>query len=258
MKTKAINIIVGLLFILSGLLLLAFKQMPVNEKKNTPFTVVKTNVDGKGTTLEFTFFPGEEHNHPTLAVWVEDLSGDFIQPLYVTKSLATGIYGHGQKQEGVWSQEPGEARRPATLPYFLHKRDIKAPDGTFLPTPDNPIADAYTGATPKAGFNLNTKTNQPLAGKVRILAEVNQPWDWNEFWHNSKFPGNTDYMTSCQPSVVYAVTINFDNPMEYYVLNPIGHGHYAGEDGSLYTDLTTFTTALNIFSKIQVTVKSIK
>jgi len=40
--------------------------------------------------------------------------------------------------------------------------------------------------------------------------------------------------------------------VEYYVLNPIGHSHYSGLDGPLYTDLTSITNALTIFSKIEV------
>jgi polyphosphate kinase len=43
--------------------------------------------------------------------------------------------------------------------------------------------------------------------------------------------------------------------MAEYTLNPIGHGHYAGKDGLLYTDLSTFTTALKIAQSIKVVVK---
>jgi polyphosphate kinase len=43
--------------------------------------------------------------------------------------------------------------------------------------------------------------------------------------------------------------------MEAYTLNPIGHGHYAGKDGKLYTDLSTFTTALQIATEIKVVVR---
>ncbi len=84
--------------------------------------------------------------------------------------------------------------------------------------------------------------------------EINQPWDFNEFWNSSKYEGNRHYKSSCQPSLVYAVTIDTDAPGEYF-LNPIGHGHYAGEDGKLYTDISTFTSALQIVQKISVIVK---
>jgi len=61
-------------------------------------------------------------------------------------------------------------------------------------------------------------------------------------------------MASCQPSLIYAVTINPNSDEEYF-MNPIGHGHYAGKDGNLYTDLGSFTTALNIVKKVNVKLK---
>lgn len=224
------------------------------KRKNIKETI-QANIEGKGTTFEFTLLSGNKHNHPTFAFWIEDLNGNFIQELFVTKSLSTGIYGHGQKRKDVWSLHEGEARRPATLPYFLHKRGVKAPDGTYLPTPDNPIVDAFSGATPKSDFKLNTKSNELLTGKYRVLFEVNQPWDWNEFWYNTKYPDDFDYKTSCQPAIVYAVIVDFDNLMDYYSLNPIGHSHYSGKTGELFTDLSTLTTAKHIFNKIELRVK---
>lgn len=252
MRNYKINI--AILVASIGLLVFLQSSFVENKKKKDKETI-QANVNAGGTELAFTLIAGEEHNHPTFAFWLEDLEGNFVQELFVTKSLSTGVYGHGQKAPGVWKQESGEARRPATLPYFLHQRGVEAPDGTYLPTPENPIPDAYSGATPAADFDLLTKSNQKLSGKFKILFEVNQTWDWNEFWHNSKYPEDADYKTSCQPALVYAVTIDFDNLMEYYVLNPIGHSHYSGKDGLLYTDVSTITTAKNIFKKVEVRVK---
>jgi hypothetical protein len=45
-----------------------------------------------------------------------------------------------------------------------------------------------------------------------------------------------------------------DSELTEYYLNPIGHSHYSGKDGLLYTDLSTFTTALQIAEKIVVRV----
>jgi hypothetical protein len=80
---------------------------------------------------------------------------------------------------------------------------------------------------------------------------VNQPWDVNKFWTNAKYD-NDIYLTSCQPALVYAVTVDFSQPMHTYYLNPIGHSHPYGADGLLYTNLKTFTTALDIFSEIRL------
>jgi len=250
MKYARIYSTIGLLFI--ALPFLASSFYLEKDKKTGEIESIKTNIDGKGTGLQFNFTIGDEHNHPTFAVWLEDIHGNYIQTLYVTRSIATGIFAHGQKAPGIWGDTPGEVRRPAALPYYLHKRGIKAPDGTYLPTPDNPIPDAYTGATPLASFNLESKADNTLTSKLRVLVEVNQPWDWNEYWNNTLYTDDINYKTSCQPALVYAVTIDLNAPMEYYVLNPIGHSHYSGQDGLLYTDLTSITTALQIFRKIEI------
>ena len=38
-------------------------------------------------------------------------------------------------------------------------------------------------------------------------------------------------------------------------MKPIGHSHYAGETGELFTDLSTLSTALKIANTITLTVK---
>jgi hypothetical protein len=84
--------------------------------------------------------------------------------------------------------------------------------------------------------------------------EINQSWDWNEFWHNNKYPEDKEYKTSSQPAVVYEATINTNKPGEEILFKPVGHSHYAGRDGKLYTELNTLTSALNIVKKCTVKV----
>lgn len=230
-------------------------QTPQNESRELEVEM-QTNEKGEGIPLRVSFFKGMHHNHPTMAFWIEQLDGTFEQTLYVTKSLATGIFKHGAKGEGEWKREAGEARRPATLPYWLHKRGVRAPDGLHLPTPDNPVADAYTGATPPANFVLDTRTDKNYTEKFRVMMEINQPWDWNNYWHNSRYPDNSNYKTSAQPALVYAVTINPQDTINTYYLNPIGHSHYAGKNGRLYTNLASMTTALDIVKKVRVEMRA--
>jgi hypothetical protein len=201
-------------------------------------------------SIELTFTSGEEHNHPTFAIWIEDMEGNYVQTLFVTRYLSTGIYGHGGFDQEVWKSVPGPQQRPATLPYWLHKRSdhFNIP---LLPDSAHPVLDGYTGATPKGDFVFHSGVKKAVSGKIRLLLEINQAWDWNEFWTNSLYD-DPDYRTSCQPSLVYAVTIDLNNPDPEYYLNPIGHGHYAGKDGKLYTDLSTFTTAMEILEKASV------
>lgn len=238
----------GLVFIFSGFTCNPLKKLPSSPE------LIRANDGGNGIELEIQFVAGEAHNHPTFVFWIEDMNENFIQTLFVTKYIATGIFSYGQKSEYEWKREPGKAERPESLPYWLHKRP-RNDSAPLVPTPKNPIPDAYTGATPENNFILNVKTDKIPGGKFRLLCEINQTWDWNEYWTNNKYPNNTKYKRSCQPSLVYAVTIDPTDKNKIYYLNPIGHAHFSGDDGELYTDLSTLTSALQIAEKIQVRVK---
>jgi len=247
MKTRYI-----ILLIITSVILFGFTYPELKKKqkqRETPINI-ETNINGKGYQIELQFEAGEAHNHPTMAIWVEDNEGNFIQPLYVTASFAQGVYKYGKQEGQKWVS--GRKLYQAALPYFIHKW---GKDKATIPSEKHPIPDAYSGATPDADFVLNTKTNKKSLAKFRLIVEINQTWDFNEYWHNAKFPDNKDYKTSCQPSLIYSVEIDAENPMEYYVMNPIGHGHYSGENGKLHTDLSTLTTAKQIAERIEVRIK---
>jgi hypothetical protein len=238
---------------LAALVGLAFSgcsvQKGIGKGDNLPDTIRIPDLKS-GLALELVVSKGTSHNHPTFAIWIEDMNENYLQTLFVTKSIATGIFGHGPLTSETWDSKPGPQKRPASLPYWLHKRSdfFKVP---LLPDGANPVVDGYTGATPSGDFVLTTGVNVTLPSKFRLLLEINQPWDWNEFWNNSLYD-DLDYKTSCQPSLIYAVTIDMNDPGTLKYLNPIGHGHYAGKDGNLYTDLSTMTTALTIVGKATV------
>ena len=216
--------------------------------------IITTTPEQINSKLEFEFTPGKAHNHPSIAIWIEDLEGNYIETLYVTQYFAKGVFGHGEIEQGKWKNEPGNVRRPATLPYWSHKRNIKAADGLYAPSPETAVPDVLTGATPKAGFTLKTGS-KATDNMFRILVEVNQPWDSNDFWTNDKFPDDFNYKTSLQPALVYAVTVSPNDTGNPHYLNPIGHSHYSGKTGELFTDISTITTAREIFSKIVVKVE---
>jgi hypothetical protein len=218
--------------------------------KTSEFDEIRVNQNSNGQTLDIKLEKGIGHNYPTFAIWVEDMDGNFLQTLFVTKSIATGIYGHGPLDAEKWDTKPGWQKRPAALPYWINKRKPSI-NGLQLPDPDHPVPDAYTGATPVGNVNMESKLDKPMKGKIRILMEVNQPWDWNEYWTNDLY-NDIDYKTSCQPSLVYAVTIDLDQQEKSYYMNPIGHGHFSGKNGELYTDLSSITTAREIFRSVVV------
>lgn len=216
-------------------------------------TQINTNANSEKFAIVIDFFKGKEHNHPLMAIWTEDLNGKYIETLYVAESIAKGIYQHGDKNSGKWM--PGPVRRPATLPYWAHKRGVKEEDGLFIPTFLTPMPDAITSATPKGDFSLTAKTTKEYPKQFNVLFEINQSWDWNEYWTNNKFPDDKEYKTSSQPSLVYQATINLEAINEPLLLKAIGHGHHSGANGELFTDLSTITTALKIANKILVSIR---
>lgn len=201
------------------------------------------------------FVKGKFHNHPLMALWAEDLNGNYLETFFVAKSIGTGVFDKVSGGGGKWL--PGPVRRPAALPYWAFKRGVKEADGLYVPSSQTAIPDAIAGATPKSNFRLIAKPTLPNFPKVfNLLFEINQSWDWNQYWTNSMFLDEPEYRTSSQPSLVLSVRVNLDKTDKVLYLNPIGHGHYSGKSGELFTDLSTLTTALEIAKKITVTVKS--
>jgi len=234
--------------VISLILLVSCKSTRIPEEPVK--TILEANIDGKGPALVLDFTRGEQHNHPSFVLWAEDMQGSYLQTLFISRSIGTGVFEHGDPSGGTW--KPGEIRRPASLPYWAHKRGVKDEDGLYVPSSDNPVADAYTGATPSGDFQVNARFDGEAPRKFRIMFEINQTWDWNEFWTNNKYPDDDEYKTSCQPALVYMAEIDRDNPKEYYELKVIGHSHYSGKTGELFTDLGTMTTALEIADKLVV------
>lgn len=218
-------------------------------KPGTP-KVVATNPFDNGVEIRISFVPGKAFNRPLIAFWIEDMNGNYIQTLYAPKSLATGIFSCGIDEKG---KLPGGARRPSSLPYWLHKLGKMTNDGYFLPSPENPLPDAYTGATPLGSFEVRCRV--PGSPKqLRLLMELNQPLDRNSHWHSNRFPEDEHYAESAQPALVYSTHIHTDAKGGKFFLTPVGHSHPSGASGELFPDISTFTTALGIAGSVWVEV----
>lgn len=216
------------------------------------FTDVVTNSSGIGPEIGVKFYGGPSLYYPLMAVWLEDEQGGYIQTLFVPRAIATGVFRFGSNASGKWAE--AAKRAPQTLPYWSHKRGIRAPDGLYMPDPENPVADAYSGATPTTSFVLTARADKPLPARFRVMFEVNQNWDWNEYWTNDRYPGDKNYLNNAQPSVVYESLVDQDNLSGSYQMKAAGHGHPTGATGELFTDLSTLTTALQIADSIVVTI----
>jgi len=254
-----------LMHTIMGVLLVGFHTMPSfsitgNEPerqrrsraaRNAELQEIRTTLQPDGVPLIVSVERGTAHNHPLMAIWIEDLEGNYIQTLFVAQSIAKGTFAFGDPSSGKWM--PGPIQRPASLPYWAHKRGIKSETGWFVPHHNDPMPDAITGATPKAGFRLVTQIPNNIYAPFNVLLEINQSWDWNYYWTNNKFPHDMQYFSSAQPAVVYRVTLMPGQTQTVFHMLPIGHSHWNGSTGELFTNLSTITTALQIVRRATVT-----
>jgi len=238
--------------ILFGLLVIFTLNNCKPLKKSSETIVYKDiNLSNSEKKMKLTLIKGESFNHPTFVVWIEDMDQNYMKTIFITQSYSSGIFGYHMQGDSIWLPKAGASYQPAALPYWTHRKGLIA-NQFSVPTPDHPYVDAYTGATPTDNFQFVTAANSKKK-QYRILLEVNQTWDWDNYWSNDKYPGNDAYKHSAQPSVIYATTINEDDDIFY--LNPIGHGDPTGETGKLFTNMTTLSTAKQIFKSLFVTIK---
>lgn len=167
---------------------------------------------------------------PTYAIWFEDLDGNFISTYYVTKKFYQWTRTSGDNQP-----EKIEA-----LPHWWHKQR-----GTLL-------TDAVTAATPQ--HDLRIKSNKtPWPEKVVIKMEINNSFDYNEYYTQHQEQGTIGTKEGGQPALVYSAVVKLSQPVQEYEMILVGHSSPDGSDGGLYSNIDTMTTARQIVDKIIVT-----
>jgi len=181
---------------------------------------------------------------PQIAVWVEDMNGNYLSTIYVSKKLA--------KQKWMMS---GGARRKEALPVWSHAQGNQYDDGLYLPTKKEPLADAYTGATPKGSFTANLQADEQPRQFI-IKCEFNHSVDFTEDFPKSAKEGDANYtggkLGSGQPAVVYQVVVDLDSNEKEFKGEFLGHSSIDGSDGNIYPDVSKLTTALKIVKEIAV------
>ncbi|MCK0107884.1 hypothetical protein MWU58_01130 [Flavobacteriaceae bacterium S0825] len=200
---------------------------------------------------------GSAFQYPLFAIWIEDIHGNYIQTLYISRVISSSTFDFGKKKDGQW--EPATIRRPEALPYWSHKRGVKAEDGLYMPLGNSNDIDVVSGATPTGNFIINSSINISK-GNYKILVELNQSYDWNEYYTKDKFPEDKIYSGSGQvgqPSLIYSTEISSNDfdVNTYKLMKLIGHGHYSGKDGELYKDLSQVTSAKQIADRIIIHLK---
>lgn len=186
----------------------------------------------------------KKKNPPQIAIWTEDLKGNFLSTIYVTEKLA--------KQS--WMAAGGN-RRKESLPCWSHAQGKQYKDGLYLPTKDDPLPDTVTGATPKGSFTTNIQPDGQMKQFV-IKCEFNHSVDFNEHYPQNAKEGDANYsggkMGSGQPAVVYQVVVDLTSGQKEFKGKLIGHSSPDGSDGKIFPDTAKLTTALGIVKSITV------
>ncbi|WP_319559482.1 DUF2271 domain-containing protein [Marispirochaeta sp.] len=188
---------------------------------------------------------------PQIAIWIEDMEGNFMETLFVTQRTA----------QDNWRKAPGDdtqkekLRRPESLPRWIHRSTGTEAQHWKGPLPD---ADAVSSATPKSGFSIPASLPEETT-RFRVLAEVNASLDFNESYPKDAAKGSVGYSGgpwgSGQPALVYAAEVDMSNPgTEQIELETVGHSSPDGSTGKLCSDLSGITTAHEIVRGIYIKV----
>lgn len=112
-------------------------------------------------------------NPPQIAIWTEDMEGNYLSTVYVTHKIATQSW-----------QASGGNRRKEALPHWCYQRGIQYEDGLYLPSKKEPLTDGISGATPKGSFNVKMSPTGKLK-KFIVKIEINHSTDFNDAYPKS-------------------------------------------------------------------------
>lgn len=206
-----------------------------------------TIVQGRNWLHDFPLFMGiKRKNAPQIAIWTEDLSGNYLSTVYVTDKIATQS----------WLASGGNRRKEA-LPCWCYARGVRYEDGLYLPTKKRPLTDGISGATPRGSFDVKL-TPKGAPRQFVLKVEVNHSTDFNANYPKDAQEGTPGWSGggkgSGQPALVYAARIDLDSGQSEYVAELVGHSSPDGTDGAVDPDVSVLTTALKIVERIVVTV----
>ncbi len=204
--------------------------------------------EGKEWLHDFPLFAGiKKKSPPQIAVWVENIDGEYISTLYVTHKIATES----------WMANGGD-RRKAALPVWCHARGIQYPDGLFLPTKEEAVVDGISGATPHGSFEIKLSSLGSLRQFI-VKVELNHSTDWNEDFPKNAKEGEPNYSGgkggSGQPAVIYAADIDLNSDKKQFIARLLGHSSPDGSNGEIYPDVSTLTSALEIVNEITINIR---
>ena len=217
-----------------------------------PWARINTNQDKDGTILEIDFKSGVYRATPVIAIWTEDVNGNFLQNLYVSSLAATNMMRFTNSR----------VNRPQAVPFWAHKAcdpEEYGSDMLYLAQPQIPVPedlDGVSGATQKAAFLLNTRAvaNAVNDSRIKVFFEINQSFDSGWYFKGSNqtqeedgtgtFSSDKYFGGSEEPAIVYSVEVDLDQDRTVILggsdggtqVMPVGYSHYGGRTGRLYTD----------------------
>ena len=235
--------------ILAALGIAAFALLPSCNDDLITYTKQDIQISiekGDGWLHDFPLFLGiKKKNPPQIAIWTEDMEGNYLTTIYATRKIATGAFSGGN-------------RRKEALPAWCYARGVQYPDGLYLPTKDAPLTDGISGATPHDSFDVKISPTDPLKRFV-VKIELNHSTDWNDNYPKDAKEGEANYSGgkegSGQPAVVYAAVIDPASSQKQYTATLAGHSSPDGSHGDINPDTHTLTTALNIVKQITINIQ---
>jgi hypothetical protein len=239
-------------------------KLKANSEKElnlSTYEIAEMNLN-KDIQLTIDLLRSEHYWHPQMAVWVEDIQGNYVETIYVSKATAKGLFFGGRSKENFKTFDEnndaeGDYRRVNALPVWSHKRGVQYEDGMYVPTNETPLPDGYTGATFIDNFKLLSSIDSTDRFKLKI--EINVAFDDNEYYSEFDFPDDEIFHNGTgqlgQPSIIFETSIDMNDGRDYYLMELVGHGHQSGQSGDIYEDLSTLTTAKEIVERIVVGVK---
>lgn len=239
-------------------------KLKANKKKEiniSEYEIIEMNTT-KDVKISIDLLRSEHYWHPQMAIWIEDRKGNYLETLFVSKATAKGLFFGGRSKENFKKFDKSsinnvEYRRVNALPIWSHKRGVKYSDGMCVPSSKDDFPDAITGETIKDNFKLNSSTNNYSKFNLRI--ELNVAFDNNEYYSEYDFANDKVFHSGTgqlgQPSIVFDAQIDMNDEKQYYLMELVGHGHRSGQNGELFKDLSTLTTAKRIVERIVVSAK---
>lgn len=230
-KNKLIRILIGLFIIV-----LFNCQNSKHIQIITPFPSSVHNTAIRG-------FPGAYWNEvfengilkikitPQIAIWTEDLEGNFLETHYVTNKMANQNWGTRVEFD------ENQVYREDALPVWYHRSGYPL-------SRNNPLPDALTSASPRGYFTLYTdidNSNQDIF----LFLEVNNSYDYTSE-DSSSYEGENG-----QPSVVYRARIEqgFVGTLK---MDLFGHSIPPYTTGEVDMGFEDIPTASEILSYIEV------